>query len=101
MGPRFAKTHTSQLTIGDILSSTRTILGKCSTCGVETEHDIVAMKSDGIGYCFGLECPVCGKLVPEKAWIQYQRTGDVIVPNLFKGAGNPRPIYKKGSRNYE
>ena len=70
------------------MASRRTVNGKCSTCGVETEHDIVAMHSDGIGFCFGLECPVCGKLVPEQAWPKYQRTGDVIVANMIRKTGS-------------
>lgn len=66
------------------MASTRTVHGKCHKCGIEADHDIVAMRSDGIGYCFGLECPACGNLVPEQAWHRYQKTGDVVVPNLMK-----------------
>lgn len=79
------------------MASTRTVRGKCSQCGVESDHDIVAMHSDGIGYCFGMECPSCGKLVPEMAWNKYQRTGDVVVPNLKRGADGR---YPKGHRTY-
>ena len=68
------------------MASTKTVDGKCSRCGYSGDHDIVAMKTDGIGYCFGLECPACGKLVPEQAWQKYQRTGDVIVPNMLRHA---------------
>lgn len=73
------------------MTVTKTIRGKCSKCGTETDHDIVAMKADGIGFCIGLECPVCGKLVPEVAWSKYQKTGDVVVPNLMRQmkSGNP------------
>lgn len=79
------------------MASKRTVNGKCSTCGFEGEHDIVAMKSDGIGYGFGMECPACGKLVPEQAWHKYQRTGDVIVPHLVK---NNMPIKKGTTKNF-
>ena len=68
------------------MAITKTVRGKCSQCGIETDHDIVAMKADGIGYCFGLECPACGKLVPEQAWAKYQRTGNVVVPNMMRNA---------------
>lgn len=68
------------------MAMSRTVKGKCSQCGTESDHDIVAMRADGLGYCFGLECPICGKLVPEQAWHKYQRTGDVIVPNLMRNA---------------
>ena len=71
--------------MGNPMGSTRTIKGKCRTCGIESDHDIVAMHSDSIGFCFGMECPVCGTLVPEQAWSKYQKTGDIVVPNLFKG----------------
>lgn len=70
------------------MASTRTIKGKCSSCGVESDHEIVAMRTDGIGFGFGLECPACGKLVPEQAWQKYQRTGDVIVPNMIRKTGS-------------
>ena len=46
---------------------TRSMEGKCSQCGYSGGHDIVAMHADGIGFCFGMECPACGKLVPEQA----------------------------------
>lgn len=78
------------------MASTRTVEGKCSQCGYFGNHDIVAMHTDGIGFCFGMECPACGKLVPEQAWIKYQRTGDVVVPNMFR---NSR-MTQKGSRNF-
>ena len=79
------------------MASTRTIRGTCSTCGIESDHDIVAMRSDGIGFCFGMQCPACGKLVPEVAWQKYQKTGDVIVPNMMRNAKNSS---LKGTRNY-
>ena len=82
------------------MSSTRHILGKCSQCGIETEHEIVAMHSDGIGFCFGMECPVCGKLVPEKAWQRYLKTGDVVVPNMQKMSRRVSSGYPKGSKHY-
>lgn len=68
------------------MGSSRTVHGKCSTCGFEGDHDIVAMHSDGVGFCLGMECPACGKLVPEIAWQKYQRTGNVITPNIFRGS---------------
>ena len=64
------------------MSVTRTIEGTCSQCGYSGDHDIVAMRADGIGFCFGMECPACGKLVPEQAWFKYQKTGDVIIPDM-------------------
>lgn len=70
------------------MASRKTVPGKCSRCGIEVDHDIVAMHTDGIGFGFGFECPACGMLVPEQAWQKYQRTGDVIVPNLSKGKEN-------------
>ncbi len=66
------------------MTVSKTVKGVCAKCGVETDHDIVAMRADGIGFCIGLECPVCGKLVPEVAWTKYQKTGDVIIPNLMR-----------------
>lgn len=78
------------------MASRRTIRGKCSECGVESEHDIVAMHTDGIGFGFGMECPACGKLVPEQAWQKYQKTGDVIVKRLTQRNG----YFPKGHREY-
>ena len=72
---------------------TKTVEGKCSRCGYSGDHDITCMKADGIGFCFGMECPACGKLVPEQAWGKYQRTGDVIIPNMFRGNN----VTRKGS----
>lgn len=76
--------------------------GKCAVCGYSGEHDIVAMHADGIGFCFGLECPACGKLVPEQAWQKYQRTGDVVVPNLMRSRkhGNDNGRFPKGTKRY-
>lgn len=71
----------------------RMVEGKCSQCGYFGDHDIVAMHADGIGFCFGMECPACGKLVPESAWHKYQKTGDVIIPSIR----NQR-IFKKDSQ---
>lgn len=79
------------------MGSTRMMRGTCFQCGVETEHDIVAMHTDGIGFGFGFECPVCGKLVPEQSWRKYQKTGDVIVPNLLR---KTRTDHIRGSKNY-
>lgn len=67
------------------MTSKRTVKGTCSKCGITSDHDIVAMHTDGIGFGFGMECPACGRLVPEQAWTKYQKTGDVIVPNLMRG----------------
>lgn len=67
------------------MTITREVEGECSRCGYSGAHDIVAMHADGIGFCFGMECPSCGKLVPEMAWHRYQKTGDVVTPNLFRG----------------
>lgn len=78
------------------MASTRTVKGECSQCGYSGDHDIVAMHTDGIGFGFGMECPACGKLIPEQAWIKYQKTGDVVVPNMFR---NTR-MTQKGSRNF-
>ena len=74
----------------------KSIDGKCSNCGYSGDHDIVAMHADGIGFCFGMECPACGKLVPEKAWQKYQRTGNVVTPNLMRGSNT----MLKGSKHY-
>ncbi len=77
----------------------KSVEGKCSQCGYFGGHDIVAMHADGIGFCFGMECPACGKLVPEQAWNKYQKTGDVIVPNLYKGAfARNQNRFPKGTR---
>ena len=78
------------------MASRRTVSGKCHRCGVETEHDIVAMYTDNVGFGFGMECPLCGYLVPEPAWLKYQKTGNVIVPNMFR---NER-IHKKATKEY-
>lgn len=67
--------------------SKRTVRGTCHVCGIESDHDIVAMHSDGIGFCFGMECPACGTLVPEKSWQRYQKTGEIVVSNMFRGKG--------------
>ena len=80
------------------MASTRTRRGKCQVCGIESDHDIVAMHTDGIGFCFGMECPACGTLVPEQAWQKYQRTGNVVVPNLFKGKGRNMPLRGSNGR---
>ena len=80
------------------MTVTKTILGKCARCGVETEHDIVAMKADGIGFCIGMECPVCGKLIPEVSWVKYQRTGDVVVPNLMRQMHSGQQMKAKPGR---
>ena len=79
------------------MTSRKTLVGKCSRCGFEGDHDIVAMHTDGIGFCIGMECPACGMLVPEKAWTKYQRTGNVVVPNLFRG----NKMTAKGSRHFQ
>lgn len=86
------------MTGGQGMASTRTVHGKCQVCGLESDHDIVAMKADGIGFCFGLECPSCGTLVPEQAWQKYQRTGDIVVPNLFKGKASETRMKAKPGR---
>ena len=78
------------------MASRRTVKGKCVQCGIETEHDIVAMHTDTIGFGFGLECPVCRKLVPEQAWQNYQRTGDVVVRRITQKNG----YFPKGTKNY-
>lgn len=83
------------------MTSSRTIRGKCSQCGIETDHDIVAMRCDGIGYCFGLECPACGKLVPEVAWHKYQKTGDVVVPDMRKSSIKTNGCFVRGSKEYK
>ena len=85
------------------MASSRTVTGKCSRCGVETDHDIVAMRSDGIGFCFGLECPACGKLVPEQAWVKYQQTGDVVVPNMRRNTlvSSKNGYFQKGTKEYK
>jgi len=80
------------------MTSKRTVTGKCSECDYNGEHNIVAMKTDGIGFGFGLECPKCGKLVPEQAWPKYQKTGDVVIPKLRHTSG-VHNSYQKGSRN--
>ncbi len=81
------------------MSITKVMTGKCSQCGYSGDHDIVAMHSDGIGFCFGMECPACGKLVPEQAWQKYQRTGDVVIPNLHRGTlGRNQNGFPKGTR---
>lgn len=61
------------------MATTRVKHGKCHRCGIEGDFDIVAANDDGIGYCFALECPACGYLVPEQAWGRYQKTGDVVI----------------------
>ena len=84
------------------MTATKTMTGKCSQCGFEGDQDIVAMHASGIGFCFGMECPACGKLVPEQAWQRYLKTGDVVVPNLrrtFKKGVNEKTTLK-ASRNY-
>lgn len=73
------------------MTTTRTVEGKCHRCGFFGDHDIVAMHAKGIGFCFGLECPSCGALIPESAWSKYQRTGDVIIPNLMRNVVGQRP----------
>ena len=78
------------------MTISKTTNGKCSQCGFEGDHDIVAMHADGVGYCLGMECPACGKLVPELAWTKYQRTGDVIVPNLRRSISATG--YRKGTK---
>lgn len=81
------------------MSISRTVQGKCAQCGYEGDHDIVAMHASGIGYCFGMECPACGKLVPELAWHKYQKTGDVIVPNLKRNTfARNQSGFPKGTR---
>ncbi len=69
------------------MASRTSLTGKCAQCGIETEHDIVAMHTDGIGFGFGMQCPACGKLVPEQSWHKYQKTGDVIVQRLTQKNG--------------
>lgn len=84
------------------MPSVKFISGKCSRCGVETEHDIVAVYTKGLGFGFALECPVCGKLVPEQAWFKYQRTGDVVVPNMRRGTRTTRQSgYIKATKDYK
>jgi uncharacterized Zn finger protein len=82
------------------MTVTSTMEGKCAQCGYSGDHDIVAMHADGIGFCFGMRCPSCGKLVPEKAWHKYLKTGDVIIPNMQKMSRRVSNGYPKGSRNY-
>lgn len=78
---------------------TKSVDGKCTQCGYSGGHDIVAMHADGIGFCFGMECPACGKLVPEQAWRKYQKTGDVVIPNLYKGTfARNQNGFPKGTR---
>lgn len=77
------------------MACTRSVEGNCSQCGYSGGHDIVAMHADGIGFCFGMECPACGKLVPEVAWHKYQKTGDVVVPNLMRSISSG---YTRGTR---
>lgn len=79
------------------MTITRYQQGNCSQCGYSGDHDIVAMKADGIGFCFGMECPACGKLVPEVAWQKYQRTGDVVVPNMQRLFQRNQLGYPKGT----
>lgn len=83
------------------MAVTKTIEGTCAQCGYSGDHDIVAMHADGVGFCFGMECPSCGKLVPEIAWIRYLKTGDVVVPSmkgkLFKA--NNHQVYQKATRH--
>lgn len=79
------------------MSVTRSMDGKCSQCGYSGGHDIVAMHANGIGFCFGMECPACGKLVPEQAWQKYQRTGDVVIPNMLR---NPRIFPKDQNQGF-
>ena len=80
--------------------TTRTVVGKCSRCGYSGDHDIVAMHAKGVGFCFGLECPACGYLVPESAWQKYQKTGDVIIPNMHRATKKDVRTTTKGTRNY-
>lgn len=80
----------------------KTVEGTCAQCGYSGDHDIVAMHADGIGFCFGMECPACGKLVPEKSWHRYLKTGDVVVPDMrrsFKRGVNEKTNIK-ATRNY-
>ena len=77
---------------------TKTMPGKCAQCGYSGDHDITAMHADGVGFCFGMECPACGKLVPEVAWQKYQKTGDVVVPNLQKLFQRHQQGFPKGTR---
>ena len=83
----------------------KTVEGKCSQCGYSGNHDIVAMHASGIGFCFGMECPSCGKLVPEQAWQKYQKTGDVIIPDMARNSRifpkNDKQGYRKGTRNLQ
>lgn len=85
------------------MSTTKTVEGKCAQCGYYGDHDIVAMRATGIGFCFGLECPACGKLVPEQAWQKYQKTGDVVVPNIVRNSRifrkDQQQQFQRGTRN--
>lgn len=86
--------------MGEKRSVTRTIEGKCSQCGYSGDHDIVAMHATGIGFCFGMECPACGKLVPESAWQRYLKTGDVIIPNMHRMTKKDVRSPSGGTRKY-
>lgn len=85
---------------GERKGVTRMVEGKCSQCGYSGDHDIVAMHAPGIGFCFGMECPACGKLVPEQAWQRYLKTGDVIIPNMHRSTKKDVRTTTRGSRNY-